>query len=338
MNPASAIETPHPAGANERHSGIEALRLVSMFLILSLHVNFYAFGCPSPTAFDMCFSASLTRVFCESFAIVGVNTFVLISGWFGIRPKAKGVLSLLFQCAFFCCAIYAAGWVDGMFFSRRDALKNLFFLGKTNWFIKSYLALYILAPVLESFAASAGKHLFGTVVFSFFVFQTFYGWLYPTADYFAHGYSVVSFFGLYLLARYIRLWKPQFASKGPTFDMIAYAVFSAFSALLCILSVFGILPNRIRVFAYCSPFVVLSSLFLFLCFSKLSGTSRFVNEVARSSYAIYLFLTHPCVLRPLLIPAVAWLCPPHQAHPARHWVDCWPLPSCFSALPLLQSC
>jgi len=288
-----------------RHSGIESLRLVSMFFILALHVNYYAFGAPTSTDFQINPLGSFLRILFESITIVGVNAFVLISGWFGIRPKARSVLSLLFQCGFFCCVLYTAGWLAGLDFSRRDALKNLFFLGKLNWFIKSYLLLYILAPVLEGFVANSDKRTFGIVVAFFFLFQSLYGWLYPVAKFFDGGYSTISFVGLYLLARFVRRFQPRFATRPAGADLSVYLALTATIAGLGVLAAFGKTPPRIDVYAYCSPLVVASSLFLFLFFAKLQFSSIIVNEASRSSYAIYLFHSHPCVCHPLLIPAAA---------------------------------
>ena len=45
--------------------------------------------------------ASFVKAYAEQLCIICVNVFVLISGWFGIRPCVKGVLSLLFQVYFF---------------------------------------------------------------------------------------------------------------------------------------------------------------------------------------------------------------------------------------------
>ena len=153
----------------ERHSGLELLRLVSMFFILALHINFYGLGEPSALDFNEAPLGNILRVFLESLTIVGVNCFILISGWFGIRPKTKRVAELLFQCVFFCCLLYGAGLLFGIPFSRRAALKNLFLAGQLNWFIKSYLVLYILSPVLESFINTASKRTFATVI----IFQKF---------------------------------------------------------------------------------------------------------------------------------------------------------------------
>ncbi len=287
---------------NSRHSGIELLRLLSMVFILALHINFFAFGQPTSANFESDFLGCSLRYFWESLTIVGVNTFVLISGWFGIRPKAKSVLALLFQCAYFCLVLYMAGWAFGVDFSRREALRNLFFLGKGNWFIKSYLLLYILSPALESFAASASRRTYSILLLSYFVFQSVYGWLYPVAVYFSNGYSTISFVGLYLLARYTRLFRPRFATLSKWEDLGVFLCLTAITMLLGILGAFEIIPRRISVFAYCSPLVIAGALYLFLFFSKWNFSSTLANETARSSYAIYLFHAHPCVTHTLLVP------------------------------------
>ena len=299
-----------------RHSGLDLLRLVSMFFILALHVNFYGFGEPSALDFNEEPCGNILRVFLESLTIVGVNCFILISGWFGIRPKAKRMVELLFQCIFFCCLLYGAGLLFGLPFSRRAALKNLFLAGQLNWFIKSYLVLYILSPILESFIATASKRAFATVVVSFFVFQSVYGWLFPVAEFFCHGYSAVSFMGLYLLARYVRTYRPRMTGMRPFADFTVYVVLSMITTYMFILTHMRGMPvlSVVDWFAYCSPLVIASSLFIFLFFAKLQFNSVLIDTLARSSYAVYLFHVHPCVFRPLLIPAVEPVLLPPPAH------------------------
>ena len=286
-----------------------------MLFILMLHVNFYAFGKPSALDFTETPASSIFRVFLESLTIVGVNCFILISGWFGIRPKAKRVLELLFQCVFFCCLLYGFGLAFGIPFEHKAALKNLFLAGKLNWFIKSYLTLYILSPVLEAFVGSASKRTFATVVISFFVFQSIYGWLFPVAEFFNHGYSAVSFIGLYLLARYARIYPPQIAGMGKHADLLAYILLSILTTFMSALTTMHGVMLSVDWFAYCSPLVVASALFMFLFFNKLRYRSAIIDTLGASSYAVYLFHVHPCVFRPLLIPLVTYvLTSPQKTH------------------------
>ena len=304
-----STETPSesPGARNRtvvRESGIELLRLVSMFLILSLHVNFYVFGQPSVTDFKVDPANGFLRSFLESIAIVGVDVFVLISGWFGIRPKARRFASLLFQTTFFCCLAYEAGLLFGVWYSSWDVLGNLVFLGPQNWFLRSYLLLYAASPVLEAFVSTASEKTFRFVLAGFFGFQTVYGWLLPGADYFEvfrNGYSPLSFVGLYLLARYVRVFRPRFACRSRCTDLFSYFLLSAITAMA---SAFQTLCQRrgIDFFAYNSPLVVAAALFLFLFFAKWNFASRIVNSVAQSSLAVYLLHMHPSVCGTLFIP------------------------------------
>ena len=244
------------------------------------------------------------RSILESIAIVGVDVFVLISGWFGIRPKAKRLASLLFQTTFFCCLAYEAGLLFGVWYSPWDVLGNLVFLGPQNWFLRSYLLLYAASPVLEAFVSTASKQTFRLVLAAFFGFQTVFGWLFPGAEYFEvfrNGYSPLSFVGLYLLARYIRAFRPRFACRSRCSDFFLYFLLSTITATTSMLQTLYQWPG-INYFAYNSPLVVAASVFLFLFFAKWNFVSRIVNSVAQSSLAVYLLHMHPSVCGTLFIP------------------------------------
>lgn len=85
----------------KRQSNIELLRIVAMFLVLVVHADFMALGEPTFDEMNTQPLPSVIRVFIQSCAIVCVNVFVLISGWFGVRPNVKSVSKFLFQCFFF---------------------------------------------------------------------------------------------------------------------------------------------------------------------------------------------------------------------------------------------
>lgn len=75
------------------------------------------------------------------------------------------------------------------------------------WFVKCYLGMFIMAPILNAFVEKLTKeHLVQCC--SLFIFQTIYGWFSNGAPYFEKGYSAFSFMGLYLLARYVRIYQP----------------------------------------------------------------------------------------------------------------------------------
>lgn len=77
----------------QRQVGIELLRIISMMMVLGLHANFMGIGVPSP---DKILSGpEILQVLMQSLCIVAVNVFVMISGWFGIRPSVKGFCNFM---------------------------------------------------------------------------------------------------------------------------------------------------------------------------------------------------------------------------------------------------
>jgi surface polysaccharide O-acyltransferase-like enzyme len=81
-----------------RQSNFELLRIIAMFMVLILHADFQALGAPDKAELIKFPLAATIKVIFEMACIVAVNVFVLISGWFGIRPSVKGISKFIFQC------------------------------------------------------------------------------------------------------------------------------------------------------------------------------------------------------------------------------------------------
>ena len=84
----------------ERLSNFELLRIVAMFMVLLVHADFFSLG--EPTAEECVTSPKdvIPRLLFWSLSIACVDIFVLISGWFGIKPRAKGICNFLFSVFF----------------------------------------------------------------------------------------------------------------------------------------------------------------------------------------------------------------------------------------------
>ena len=81
----------------QRDSNIELLRVVAMMMILTLHTRFEGIE----SVYDGVIDANhISRFSFQALSIVGVNLFVLISGYFGIKLKATGLINLLWQIVY----------------------------------------------------------------------------------------------------------------------------------------------------------------------------------------------------------------------------------------------
>lgn len=197
-----------------RCSNIELLRIVAMFLVLMVHADFWSLGAPTVQEIQTSQLNSYPRLFIESLSIVCVDVFVLISGWFGIKASTKSLMNFVFQCLFFFVVIYAACIMFGINTINLHGIAYSLCFGKGNWFIKAYICLYILTPVLNAFVSTASKKQMLLVLLMFFAFQTVYGWT-GSAQFIVGGYSTISFIGLYLLGRYLKLYLSNRYSAAP---------------------------------------------------------------------------------------------------------------------------
>ena len=220
----------------ERNSNFELLRLVAMMLVMLVHANYLALG--SVTQSELLASpwSATVRIICEQLCIVSVNLFILISGWFGIRPTLTKLASLLFQILFVgILSVEVCRFVGAPVPSVQ--LGNLLYFGSSYWFVPSYLILFGLAPMLNTYAEHASKRQFATLLISFYVLQTLFGWLSFDAGHYARGYSALSFIGLYLLAQYIRRYGERLLSLRWWHALLFYLLFTAIPATI---SYFGL--------------------------------------------------------------------------------------------------
>lgn len=277
----------------ERLSNLELLRIVSMLLVLVLHANYL--GIHAPTCLDLDNTPFTTAFRCliESLSIVAVNVFVLISGWFGIKFNFNKLSSLCFQILFFSLGFF----IVFSFISPSEAftinrIKGVFLMNGDYWFVKAYLILFILSPVLNAFIDHVSQKQFFITLATFYAFHTVYGWLMDASVNFTmNGTTGLSFIGLYLLGRYQRLYPSKYSTMNKYNDLLIYI---GCAILLCACNLFllhyGIdVSVEGRLFSYASPLVIIASVYLMLFFSKLSFQSKCINWIASSCLAVYLF-------------------------------------------------
>lgn len=284
-----------------RKSNIELLRIVAMLLVLTVHAGFYSLGVPTPAEASAAPLSVITRLFFQSFSVIAVLVFVLISGWFGIRPKVKSVVNFLFQCLFYSLIIFGVMLCLGRAHLNWKSIQNVLLFVNSFWFIKAYLCLMIFAPALNAFVEAATEKQFRIVLVAFFVFQSIYGWLTTGAAWFERGYSVISFFGLYLLARYVRLYPCRPFTLPRKYDMLIYwAIVLLTTAVAFVMLRLGCSESTIDVlYRLTSPIIIAEALYLLLYFSKLDFQNKFVNWVAGSCFAVFLIQQNPYFGRPV---------------------------------------
>ncbi len=262
----------------ERQSNMELLRLVAMMMILVMHMDYGAFGLPTAESVEQAPMTTFGRIFVEHLCLVAVNVYVLISGWFGIRPRMKSFVRLMLQVAMYSIIITGAFLLLGKTTFKIGYVTDMLIIGKQYWFVVSYLLLYLVSPILNTFVEHSSKREFQWMLLVFFGFQFVYSWIFGLEE-FAGGYSALSFMGLYLLARYVKIYEndndnERRRTKDENENNHPDGIASRFTALRA--------GSKVQVPSFKNPFKSFKSL------------TRFTLHVSRFSFskllALYLFI------------------------------------------------
>lgn len=292
-----------------RQSNIELLRIVLILMMLYLH---FIKAIHRDTAGDLLNTQSLETqgllFYPWILSVVMADAFVLISGWFGIRSSTKGLINLIFQAVFLNGLAFVGTYVIGATDFSFQTIKDLLYLSEVGWFFKSYLLLFLMAPALNAFIEKVSKKELEGFLLLYFTFLFVGGWMFEdSTPYMCRGYSPLSFFGLYLLARYLRLHcldsGAQFLREGVLAKHGKLVLFLSYIVPLTL--TFAITYPEFkysgigyRLTSYCSPFVIFSATALLLYFSKIQvASSKWINTLARSTFAVYLIQESPFFLK-----------------------------------------
>jgi hypothetical protein len=264
-----------------------------MLFVLVLHANFLGIHAPSHDDLIGSPFSTFMRCFVEAIAIVAVDVFVLISGWFGMHFSFKKLGSLCFQVLFFSLGFFFVFAIVNLSEAFTiEKIKGILLMNGDYWFVKAYVVLFILSPVLNSFVEHVTKRQFQLFLITYYSFHTIYGWLMDASVSFTmNGTTALSFIGLYLLGRYLKEYPLILCKMSKKIDLLLYILCALLLTLCNIILLYKGYSVSVqgRLYSYASPLVILEAVFLLLFFSKLSFSSKTVNWVASSCFAVYLF-------------------------------------------------
>lgn len=278
-----------------------------MLFIVMLHCN----GSMLALYADFCdwhygsWSMILTRAFIQSLTCIGVNIFVLISGYFSIRPSLKALARLFFVLWFFCVGCYLLNCgVGNEVFTFRHLCKISLVFSRYDWFVQCYLFLFLLSPMLNILTETLSQRKMTIYLCVFLLCEFYFGCVWESENfYFNKGYSVTHFMLIYLIGRYLNKYglKEMECIKNRWLLMILF---------LCI----GILMvGRLTLrsdspfLEYASPIVILESIVFFVLFSRFQFQSKAVNWIASSTFAVYVFHTHEPICSYMWPKCLMWL-------------------------------
>ena len=283
-----------------RNSSIELLRILSMVMIVFHHFAVHG-------GFVWTSESNLIARLWYNFILmggkVGVNVFVLISGYYLTRSKDEFFrLSRVFkfwaQVFFYSIVLLGVSWLTGFAsFSLTDTVKSLLPITYTKWwFASTYFVLYLFHPFLNKLLCNLSKSSYQKLLILLVVCWS----LIPTFTKSAfESNSLVWFATLYAIAGYIRLY-----GLSPKFTTRFYFVLFLISSLLTYLSsvAFLVLERFSSIFQNTSTYfygqekitILAVSLSLFMLFEGLKMPYiKWVNLIGSATFGVYLIHDNP---------------------------------------------
>ena len=276
-----------------RDSNMELLRIVCMLFIV-MHHFITEILVPDLYRHDVAqwdgYRSGLYLL--NNLLFVGVNVFVLISGYYGIKAKVRGFANLYFQCAFYGLLAYLIHlYVDNASIGLSVINNSLLVFSHCQWwFIGSYIGLYLLSPLVNKGLSlmSIKEHL-GVILIMTFL-EIGLGFVWGTGCEPA-GYGVLHMIYIYIIGGYIRRRVDLYALRNQRWTLIGVYVGSI------VLMTGFILMNTylwhsdaaiLRPWVYNNPLLIIASIAFFMLFGTFQFRNNWVNFYASSVLAAYL--------------------------------------------------
>lgn len=273
-----------------RKTNIEILRIVAMMFIIFSH--FYSHGGFEVVSFNE------NGLFLHSIQIlgkIGVNIFILISGYFLISNNEISVKKLLLmwiEILFYSITIYLLVVVFSKeSFSIRNMVKLFFPISsKQMWFVSSYFIMYIFHPFINILLKNLEKQKYEVLI----IIMTTIWCIFPTIlnkDFECN--KLIWFFYIYSIGGYIKLF-PNFIEHDKK-NKYLYGAIACYILSIIAIAVFDIINKDYSVlFGLQKLPTLVISLLLFIYFVCIKLKNNMViNEVAKCTFGVYLIHDNP---------------------------------------------
>lgn len=216
-----------------------------------------------------------------------VDLFVLITGYFGVKNPKSGIIKTLSLCIFYAIILNLLSYIAQGYFCVEEVLLPI---SHTQWwFLRVYIILILIAPVIESYIIKSQKHLYYLLAISFFV-NVILGFLWHTENFYGHGNDVGNFIFMYLIGVWLR-----------SDDKIVLYFEKRISLILTSIVICCFLRYKVQPFDfvkwtdYNSPLNILMAVSVFCLFLRIkihSCWSGIILFFSTSAVSVYLITDH----------------------------------------------
>lgn len=278
-----------------RNSSIELLRIISMVMIMFHHFAYHG-------NFEWNYNEITIPHLWHNFILmggkVGVNIFVLISGFFLIENterlfQPKKLLKFWGQVVFYSITTYFLSIVLQINnFDIKQIIKICFPITYPGWwFASTYFMLYLIHPFLNKLLHDLNKN-----VYQYLILLLVLCWsIIPTlTTQLFESNSLLWFITLYVIAGYAKIYGFNERLKSKHYFFLFLIVLVCSYLISVSFLVLGTKRNELAVHAIdffgMERFpILLMALFLFMTFAKLKiKYNKWINVIASATFGVYL--------------------------------------------------
>lgn len=262
----------------KRNTNIELLRFVLMIAICIWHTMVHGFDFKNMSTMNI---PQIQHLIMMVICVPAVDTFMFISGYYGIRFSYDKLLKLIIQAILISNIIILVRLPFGGSLSFYDQLLPIS-SGLTWWFLSAYAVVMVLSPILNAGINSIESKIFRNIlVMLFFVFSV----VKYRLD--GGGYNLITLLLIYLLGRYCNKTQLVLSRK---LSIIIWAF--SFSFLLLIMTYHLYYENVHSIWillSYNNPVIILMAVSIFyFSLSFQSYPHRWSAFLGNHSLSIYL--------------------------------------------------
>ena len=288
----------------KRNIGIDALKILSMFMIVILHILGQGGILATLPQFSMRYNISwLLEIMC----LCSVNCFAIASGYLSADRQYtyKGIINLWLQVIFYSLVL-----IGIMKFVTPETINYTYItkaflptMAHSYWYFTAYFGLYLFMPLLNIIIDKTPKMVLFSSLFFILSFTSIGGLFNSNFLWEAGGYSTIWLMIMYLIGGMVKKYKIR--SKDCLRNIFYFLIFCGinFFLKLVIEKFFSgtlYLGNlNYTLVNYTSPFLVLASIHLFMFFEQYVPKKKINKKVivffAPLSFGVYLIHTNAAI-------------------------------------------
>ncbi len=278
----------------KRNSSFELLRIIAMLLIIANHYRTYG------VYFDTVESIGINTFFLNIFEMFGspaCSLFALITGYFMISVDTsknyyRRIIPTILEIYFYQIVIFIVVYITKVSsIEFMNILELLFPFMHGNWYVSYYIILFFLIPFINPYLNNLKKRDYQKLLFVVVMIYTILptmmmrGWKFSELDFFLVMYLIGAYIKLHFDFKYKNIYN-LLISLG-----FAILSISSVAVLMFIAKATGsdyIMQNSIYLSNYESITSMGFAVFLFIYFSRVNFSNKFINIIGKSTLGIYL--------------------------------------------------